>query len=75
MNRKEFELKQCERREELWLDELQNSDNWTQREHDIWNMKYLKASIGYQSLLYRMGIMSSIDRILGELENVEQGSI
>ena len=75
MTRKEFELKQCERREELWIDELKNGDSWTQLERDIWNLKYLKASIGCQSLFYRMGIMSSIDRILERLENGEQGSI
>ena len=40
----------------------------TQREKDIWNLKYLRYSIKYGSSNYRSGMIATLDRAIKKLE-------
>ena len=65
MTRKEWTLKQLREQGNLLNQDI---DNMTEREKDIWNLKWMKTEIGYQSKLYRSGCFSSLQRIIDLME-------
>ena len=60
----EFNTKQFVKQSEL----LVGPEPKTQREKDIWNLKYLRYSIKYGSIQYRSGMIASLDRAIKKLE-------
>lgn len=60
----EFNNKQLVKQSEL----LVGPEPKTQREKDIWNLKYLRYSIKYGSIQYRSGMIASLDRAIKKLE-------
>lgn len=44
----------------------------TQKEKDIYNLKYLRYSIGFGSLNYRSGMIKTLDRAIKRLEEDEK---
>ena len=66
MTAKEWQLKQREEQNVLLK---QDTENMTNRERDIWNLKWLKANIGYQSRLFRQGCYSSLQRAIKSMES------
>lgn len=60
----EFNQKQMKKQSEL----IHGSQPKTQREKDIWNLKYARYSIKYGSYFYRRGMISSLDRAIKKLE-------
>lgn len=72
---KKWTLKQLKRQETLLKAEWDNPPK-TQREKDIFNLKYMMYNIGYGSLCYRMGCYGSLKRAvkLLEKENEHDGT-
>lgn len=60
----EFDDKQFVKQSELII----GSEPKTQREKDIWNLKYLRYSIKYGSFNYRSGMIATLDRAIKKLE-------
>lgn len=63
----EFNKKQIERQLEL----AKGPKPKTQKEKDIWNLKYLMYSINYGSFNYRSGMIATLDRVIKKLEKGE----
>lgn len=66
--RKEFDKKQSERMTELLYDAPEPK---TQREKDIYNLKYMRYSIKFGSSYYRWGMIATLDRVIKKLEDEE----
>lgn len=64
MNRIDFDRKQVEKQGEL----LKGPEPKTQKEKDLFNLKWLRYSIRYGSLNYRSGMISTLDRAIKRLE-------
>lgn len=62
---KEFDKKQSERMTEL----LYGPEPKTQREKDIYNLKYMRYSIKFGSSYYRWGMIATLDRAIKKLED------
>ena len=62
---KEWQRKQLKEQNVLLK---QDTENMTKREKDIWNLKWLKTIIGYQSILYRTGCYTSLQRAIDNME-------
>lgn len=60
----EFDRKQLEKQSEL----IVGPEPKTQKEKDIWNLKYLRYSIKYGSIHYRSGMIATLDRAIKRLE-------
>lgn len=61
----EFNIKQNEKMNAF----LKEGDQpKTQREKDIWNLKYMRYSIRYGSCYYRAGMIATLDRMIKRLE-------
>ena len=60
----EFDRKQVEKQTEL----LRGPEPKTQKEKDIWNLKYMRYSIKFGSWNYRNGIIATLDRAIKKLE-------
>lgn len=60
----EFDRKQREKLLEL----LHESEPKTQKERDIWNLKYMRYSIPYGSWEFRSGFIKTLDRAIKMLE-------
>ena len=60
----EFNNKQLVKQSEL----LVGPEPKTQKEKDIWNLKYLRYSIKYGSFDYRSGMIATLDRAIKRLE-------
>lgn len=60
----EFDRKQLEKQSEL----IVGPEPKTQKEKDIWNLKYLRYSIKYGSINYRSGMIATLDRAIKRLE-------
>lgn len=60
----EFNNKQLVKQSEL----LVGPEPKTQKEKDIWNLKYLRYSIKYGSFDYRNGMIATLDRAIKRLE-------
>lgn len=60
----EFDNKQLVKQSEL----IVGTEPKTQREKDIWNLKYLRYSIKYGSFNYRSGMIATLDRAIKKLE-------
>ena len=58
--RKKFDKKQSERMTEL----LYGPEPKTQREKDIYNLKYMRYSIEFGSQYYRWGMIATLDRAI-----------
>lgn len=65
--RKAWQAKQLAAQEKLLKSEWKNPPE-TQREKDIRNLKYIMYTIGYNSILYRLGCYSSLRRAIQLLE-------
>ena len=61
----------------LWRDKQRKRENallckdeskMTQAEHDVYNLEWLQTTIGYGSILYRMGCFKSLDRAIKVLK-------
>lgn len=61
----EFNQKQFEKFNEL----LRYPKPKTQKEKDIWNLKYMRYSIKFGSLNYRNGMIATLDRAIKRLED------
>lgn len=66
MTAKEWQRKQLDDQMKL-LDEFPMMGS-SQLTTDIWNLKWMAASIGYQSRNYRMGCYSSLRRAIEKIE-------
>ena len=64
MKRDEFNRKQLERQIEL----LKGPDPKTQKEKDIWLLKYQRYSIRFGSFEYRNGMIAALDRAIKKLD-------
>ena len=64
MNEKEFNKKQLEKMSEL----LYGPEPETQREQDIYNLKYMRYSIKFGSPYFRYGMIATLDRAIKKLE-------
>ncbi len=51
----------------------QYRDDMPQQEKDIWNLRWVRASIGYQSHWFRSGVYSSLTRAIDVLERDKIG--
>lgn len=60
----EFDQKQLAKQSEL----LNEPEPKTEKEKDIWNLKYLRYSIMYGSFDYRNGMIKTLDRAIKKLE-------
>lgn len=60
----EFDRKQLEKQTAL----LYSPEPVTQKEKDIWNLKYLRYSIKYGSINYRSGMIATLDRVIKKME-------
>lgn len=60
----EFDRKQWQKQSEL----LNGPEPKTQKEKDIWNLKYLQYSIKYGSFDYQGGMIATLDRAIKRLE-------
>lgn len=60
----EFNIKQHVKQSEL----IVGPEPKTQREKDIWNLKYLRYSIKYGSFNYRSEMIATLDRAIKKLE-------
>ncbi len=65
MTKKQWDLKRYAE-QGILLEQL--SEEMTEHEKDIWNLKWLKTSIGYQSNLFRSGCYSSLQRAISIME-------
>lgn len=65
MNEKEFNKKQLEKMSEL----LYGPEPETQREQDIYNLKYMRYSIKFGSPYFRYGMIATLDRAIKKLES------
>lgn len=63
----DFNRKQLQKQSEL----LRGPAPKTDREKDIWNLKYLRYSIQYGSFNYWSGMIASLDRTIKKLEREE----
>ena len=70
MNGKEFNKKQSEKMSEL----VYGQEPETQREKDIYTLKYMRYSIKFGSPYYRYGMIATLDRAIKELEKQERES-
>lgn len=61
----EFNKKQLEKMTEL----LHHSEPKTQKEKDIYNLKYMRYSIKFGSPYYRWGMIATLDRAIKKLES------
>lgn len=71
MNAKEFNTKQLEKQTELLKQAYQDERNGvskTQTEKDIFNLKYIRYGIKWNSPLFRDGTIGSLDRAIKLLE-------
>lgn len=64
---RDFNMKQLEKATEL----LKSPKPKTQKEKDIWNLKYMRYSIKFGSWNYRSGMIATLDRAIKRLENEE----
>lgn len=57
----------------LWRDKQRKKENallckdeskMTQLEHDVYNLEWIQTTIGYGSILYRMGCFKSLNRAI-----------
>lgn len=60
----DFDRKQFQKQLEL----INSPEPKTNKEKDIWNLKYLRYSIKYGSFNYRSGMIATLDRTIKELE-------
>ena len=60
----EFDQKKKKKLTEL----LKGPKPKTQKEKDIWNLKYLRYSIKFGSFHYRNGMIATLDRAIKKLE-------
>ena len=65
MTSAEFDQKQFEKQSEL----LKAPKPKTRKEKDIWNLKWIRASIRYGSRYYRYGMIATLDRAIKRLED------
>lgn len=65
MTSTEFNKKQSEKMTEL----LYGPDPKTQKEKDIYNLKYMRYSIKFGSHYYRWGMIATLDRAIKKLES------
>ena len=68
MNAHEFRTKQFENMSKL----LKQPKPKTQIEKDIFNLKYVRYGIGYGSIQFRSGVISSLDRAIKLLEKEQE---
>lgn len=64
----EFDRKQNKNMHELLL----GPEPTTQKEKDIWNLKFLRYSIRYGSFSYRRGMIRTIERAIKRLEESDE---
>lgn len=67
MTRAEFNKKQLDSMNAL----IHGPEPKTQIEKDIFNLKYIRYSIGYASCWYRWGIIATLDRVIKNLEVIK----
>ena len=60
----EFDQRQFKKQTEL----LEGAEPKTQKEKDLWNLKWMRYSIHHGSPYYRMGMISTLDRTIKRLE-------
>lgn len=67
MNEMDWQCKQLGERTKL----LHEDDPIDERQKDIWNLKWMKANIGYMSIDYRSGCYRSLEHAIAALEKGE----
>lgn len=67
MDKMEWQRKQLRDRTKLLCEDEPSNEH----EKDIWNIKWIKANIGYMSADYRTGCYRSLERAITALEKGE----
>lgn len=73
MKKKEFDMQQLKKQEELLQQYYSKSQ--TQIDKDIFNLKYIRYGIKFGSILFRSGAIKSLDRAIKLLEKEKENKV
>ncbi|GHU74682.1 hypothetical protein FACS1894188_03670 [Clostridia bacterium] len=74
MTRIEFERRNSDELSRLLREHIEKKENgkMTESEQDIYNLKYMRYSIGHGSRYFRYGYIATLDRAIARIEKDTQ---